>query len=232
MSGQDGERAPTSSPGQFALSRALATACADGELAHRCVNTALRSAGLTAMPEEMESLLQFALEHLEPVLAEELGPRMARTMMEDLEEEIHRVRRSTVRMARVALKRVPTPAMPKTVPPTPVPTVRSPAPRESLPVTRPVVALVDDDRWSRSSLARTLLQAGCDVLPLDSPRDLIESFVDAAPDTHVDVVVIDAREPRAPEAIAALLHALPRVRVVERSAPIEAILGAAGIHKR
>lgn len=232
MSGQDGERAPSSSPGQFALSRALAAACADGELAHRCVNAALRSADLVSMPEEMDSLLQFALDHLEPVLAEELGPRIARTMMEDLEEEMHRVRRSTVRMARVALKRVPTPAMPKTVPPTPVPTVRSPAPRESLPVTRPVVALVDEDRWARASLARTLLQAGCDVLPLDTPRDLIESFVDAAPDTHVDVLVIATREAHAPEAIAALLHALPRARVVERSAPIEAVLAAVGIQKR
>lgn len=231
MAGQDGERAPTSSPARWALSKALEATCADSELAQRCIATALRAANLPAVPDEIESLLAFARLSLEPVLAEELGPRTAHAIMQDLEAEIVRVRRSTVRMARVALKRIATPASPVTVPPTPVPTVHSPAPRDSLPAGRPVVAIVDHDRWARASLARALLQAGCDVLPLDGPTELRELFADAE-ETHVDAVVIDHTGSGAAEAIAALLCVLPAAKVLPRDTGSEAIVSLLGVTRR
>lgn len=232
MAGQDGERAPTSSPARSALIKALEATCADPELAQRCIAAALRSARLPAVPDELESLCAFAREHLEPVLGEELGPRTAHAIMEDLGAEIVRVRKSTVRMARVALKRIATPAASLTVPPTPVPTVRSPAPRDSLPASRPVVAVVDHDRWARAALARALLQAGCDVLPLDGPTELRELFADPASETRIDALVIDHTVSGAPEAIAALLCLLPTAKVLPRGTGADAIVSLLGVPRR
>jgi len=233
MSAQDGERAPASSPGPWALSRALANACADSELAQRCLAAALASAAVALVPEDFDALLGFAHQHLEPVLAEELGPRTAQTMIAELEAEIVTVRRSAVRpVARVALKRVPTPAAQNAPPvtestrPPSSPTVHSPAPRDSLPASRPVVGLVDPDRWGRTTIARSLLQAGCDVLPLDGPTELLEMFTRGT-DARIDVLVIDLGESGAAEAIAAMLAVLPLARVLPRGTALGAIVEVA-----
>jgi CheY-like chemotaxis protein len=55
-------------------------------------------------------------------------------------------------------------------------------------VLRPAVALVDGDRFGRSSLARALVQAQCDVTVLDGVVDLVKILEGTEP---VDVLVTD-----------------------------------------
>ncbi len=183
------------SPAQWALARMLDAAFDDRESADRIVDGALESAGRSTLPEASEELLAFGREHLCPMLAEELGPRLVAALFEDLVAELSQLRRSDTRLAspRTILSNVP----PLTVPPitevpASLPTIQSPAPTDSSAL-RKVVAVVERDRWTRASVARVLVQCGFDVLPLDTPDDLLNAKVDAvlfvgsAPSGHVAV---------------------------------------------
>ncbi|MGZ3453772.1 MAG: hypothetical protein ACXVEF_29475 [Polyangiales bacterium] len=211
-------------PAQWALARMLDAAFDDPEAAQRCVELALKNASRRTIPESLEELLQFGREHLVPVLAEELGPRIVAMLFEDLTNELGNLRRSEVRFAPTprAFRRPSTapritlsPA--SEVPPSSGPslnTIQSPAPRESLPAAaRPVVAIVEGDRWRRAPIARALVQGGCDVLPLDSSA----AALDHLPRGHaerIDVVVMEIVAEDDRLLLRQLVSRFPSVRVI------------------
>lgn len=207
MAGSPEPRA--TSPAQFALGRMLDAAFDDRESAGRIVARALGNAGRSELPENTEELLAFGREHLCPLLAEELGPRLVAALFEDLVAELSNLRRSDTRLA-AQPRRVISNAPRLTVPPitevpASLPTIHSPAPNESSAL-RKVVAVVEKDRWTRASVARVLVQCGFDVLPLDAPDELVNANVDAvlfvgtAPSGHV-AIARDASSTQIAEAV-------------------------------
>jgi hypothetical protein len=177
MSARRPADATAPSPAQWALARMLDAAFDDPEVAQRCVELALKSASRITIPDGVEELLAFGREHLVPVLSDELGPRIVAMLFEDLVTDLRKLRKSEIRFAPVprAFRRSSTVPRLTLSPASEVPssrpsltTIQSPAPRDSLPAGRPVVALVEGDRWRRAPIARQLVQNGCDVLPLDS----------------------------------------------------------------
>jgi hypothetical protein len=186
-------------PAQWALARMLDAAFDDPEQAQRCVEIALKNASRRTIPEGVEDLLQFGREHLVPVLAEELGPRIVQMLFEDLASELGKLRRSDVRFAPAprAFRRPSTaprvtlsPASEVPVSSRPLNTIQSPAPRDSLPAQRPVVAIVEGDRWRRAPIARALVQGGCDVLPLDSSAAALDHLHRGHAE-RIDVVILE-----------------------------------------
>ena len=100
------------------------------------------------------------------------------------------------------------PAALRDAPPPPEPSSVSPpitrrARREH--VVRPAVALVDGDRFGRSSLARALVQAQCDVTVLDCVADLVKILEGTDP---LDVLVTDVDD----NEIDGVLEAMGRFR--------------------
>lgn len=161
----------------------LEAAFDDREAAARCVELALVRANRETIPVNTEELLAFGREHLCPVLAEELGPRIVQALFDDLAAELASLRRSDTRVV-AALGRIAASSIPRlTVPPITevpqsLPTIQSPAPTDDV-ATRKVIALVERDRWTRAMIARVLVQTGFDVLPLDNTDELINAKVDA-----------------------------------------------------
>ncbi len=211
-----------SSDAQTALARMLEAAFDEPELAERCITAALLDAGRDDVPADTEELLAFGREHLVPILAEELGPRIVSMLFEDLVSDLARLRRSDIRLTD------PTPRAlgalgPLTLPPlrdfeqrphTPAPTMHSPAPRESLPAIRAVVAIIESDRWVRAPIARGLVQAGYDVLPLDSATSLLDLFRDGEASERIDVVVTEVTSPEDAAVLRELRLRRPNARVV------------------
>jgi hypothetical protein len=72
-------------------------------------------------------------------------------------------------------------------------------------VVRPAVAVVDGDRFGRSSLARALVQAQCDVTVLDGVGDLVK-FLEGSDPLDVLVTDVDCDE------IEAVLQSMQRLR--------------------
>lgn len=172
MSARTRSAAPT--PAQWALSRMLEAAFDDADSAARCIELALVGAGRHTVPESVEDLLDFGREHLCPILAEELGPRIVQALFDDLIAELNALRRSDTRVS--ALR--PLESGISGLAGGNLPTIQSPAPSEDDGV-RKVIALVERDRWTRAAVARVLVQSGFDVLPLDTTDDLSEVEVDA-----------------------------------------------------
>lgn len=221
-------------PTASALVDRLIAACVDRELALRCLGLAMGEAGWYELPEDATALLAFVHEYLEPALAEELGPRTARTMVQDLEEDALNQRYSGVRAVQARVDTDPMgghghnltarpPAAPTTRPPPPAPPLTAAEPRR-----RPTVAVVDADRFRRASLARALLSAGCDVVPFDDASELLRLFGPAGPDARLDAVVLDRHEPDAEDALAALRAAFPHAPVLPRSSTTLAVRRALG----
>lgn len=210
------------SPARWALSQMLEAAFDDHESMRRTLDVALRGAARTTLPESIDDVLAFARDHLQPLLAEELGPRTVQMLLDDLCAELSRMRRSSVRMARVALRRIASPVEPLTLGPVSEghPTIRSPEPNEALPSERPLVAIADGDRWARAPIARALLQAGFDVLPLEGPADLLDVCACGDLQRRFDALIIDPDAPDAEAAVAALHTLRPAVRVLSRALPV------------
>ncbi|MBI2391562.1 MAG: hypothetical protein HYV09_18385 [Deltaproteobacteria bacterium] len=214
------------SPARWALTQMLEAAFDDRESMRRCLDAALRSAGRTTLPESIDDVLAFARAHLQPLLAEELGPRTVQMLLDDLCTELSRMRRSSVRMARVALRRIASPVEPLTLGPVSEahPTIRSPEPDETLPSERPLVAIADGDRWARAPIARALLKAGFDVLPLEGPTDLLDVCARGDLQGRFDALIIDPDAPDADAAIAALHTLRPSVRVLSRALSVDELV--------
>lgn len=169
------------SAAQWALARMLDAAFDDKDIAARAVELALKNAGRRTIPDSIDEMLVFGREHLCPVLADELGPRLVQALFDDLIGELGNLRRSEMRFAAPRRMKSSVPRLtvpPITEVPRPLPTMLSPAPNGE-GGTRKVVAIVEQDRWTRASVARVLVQAGFDVLPLDSEAELASATVDA-----------------------------------------------------
>jgi len=216
------------SPAQWALARMLDAAFDDPEMAARCMELSLTHAGRRTVPSAVEEMLAFGREHLLPIMAEELGPRIVQALFDDLAAELALLRRSDVHTAmprpfKSSLPRLTVPPVISELPS--APTIQSPAPSEDA-VTRPVIAIVEEDRWTRASLARVLVQGGCDVLPLDGPSALADLSYD------IDVIVIDVSDVEL-RAVRVLREKRPALRVLAwtKLEAIEAgrLLGEAGI---
>lgn len=192
------------SPAQWALARLLDAAFDDADLAERCLERALRDANRVTVPDRVDDLLVFGRGHLVPILAEELGPRLAATLFEDLEHELVKLRKSDARVAPPRAFRRPStaprltvpavdrsPAIATEAPRSPLPTIQSPEPRDSLPADRPVLALVEGDGFARAPVARALVRAGFDVLPLDSPAAVLDFCHRESTRTRIHVVVVE-----------------------------------------
>lgn len=212
------------SPAQWALARMLDAAFDDPDVANRCIELALKNAGRLTIPETVDELLRFGREHLVPVLSDELGPRIVSMLFEDLANELGKLRRSDMRLAVTPRQfRQPSTIPRLTVPPITVsevpsssrrnPTIQSPEPRESLPATRPLIAIVESDRWSRAPIARVLVQSGCDVLPLDGSRAALD-HLHRAPSDRIDVVVTEIASSDDALLLRELRARFPAVRVV------------------
>jgi hypothetical protein len=155
-------------------------------------------------------MLAFGRAHLLPIMAEELGPRIVQALFDDLTAELARLRRSDVHSAlprplKSSLPRLTVPPLISEVPRS-NPTIQSPAPTDDQS-TRPVIAIVEADRWTRASIARVLVQSGFDVLPLDGPSGALELPYE------IDVVVIDLGDTEL-EAIKALCVRRPSLRIL------------------
>jgi len=229
MSGSAQNPGVAPSPAQWALARMLDAAFDDREVAARCMELALVNAGRRTVPQAIEEMLSFGREHLLPIMAEELGPRIVQALFDDLAAELARLRRSDIHsaMPRPLKSSIPKLTVPPIISEAPRsnPTIQSPAPNEDAS-TRPVIAIVEADRWARASLARVLVQSGFDVLPLDAPTGAIDLPYE------IDVIVIDVGESEL-DALSALCQRRPRLRVLAwtklDAADAGQRLGAAGV---
>jgi len=197
------------SPAQWALSRMLDAAFDDRETASRCMNQALTRAGRRTVPESIDEMLAFGREHLLPIMAEELGPRLVAALFEDLTAELMRrsdVHNTTQAPFNSSIPRLTVPPIISEVPRS-SPTIQSPAPGEGVAPTRPVIAIVETDRWTRASIARVLVQGGYDVLPLDTPATLRELPYE------INVLVIEVDDTEL-AALCTLFARRPNLRVV------------------
>ena len=210
MSGSAQNPGVAPSPAQWALARMLDAAFDDREVAARCMELALVNAGRRTVPQASDEMLSFGREHLLPVMAEELGPRIVQALFDDLAAELARLRRSDIHsaMPRPLNSSIPKLTVPPIISEAPRsnPTIQSPAPNEDASA-RPVIAIVEGDRWTRASLARVLVQNGFDVLPLDTPNGALDLPYE------IDVIVIDVGENEL-NALQAFCQNRPRLRVL------------------
>jgi hypothetical protein len=232
------------STAHFAFEQMLTAAFDDDAAARACIASALARAGCDRLPDEPDDLMAFTRDHVVPILTEELGPRLVAMLFEDLVAETAFLRRSETRLAHPigrALRRLTTssglsstatrPANRAKRALAPMPTIQSPEPRDSAPPCRPLVAVAERDRWRRAQVARALVQAGFDVLPLDDLEVLVGAL-EAGEDAPFDLLItdlVDDLEGR----LAALRERRPHLRVLawtDRS-PEEgsSLLAAAGV---
>lgn len=154
------------------------------ERAHEILSSALRTSGQRDLPREPSALCAFARAHLTYGLIDELGPRLAATVIDELTRELLRgegnvsasdhndrddddAPSSSVRGVdgkATALGRIATGR--RSVAEEIVSGVR-PAKTD-----RPRVAIVEPNAFVRSSLSRALVRAGFDVLAIDKIAEL------------------------------------------------------------
>jgi hypothetical protein len=183
------------SPAQWALARMLDAAFDEKDTATRCVELALKNAGRHTIPESIDEVIKFGREHLCPTMAEELGPRLVQALFDDLVADLASLRRSDMRVAAPRRMKSSVPRLtipPITELPRALPTMQSPPPSEESAL-RKVVAIVEQDRWARASVARVLVQSGFDVLPLDSEAELVNAAVDVVVFIGIASTVAGAR---------------------------------------
>ena len=156
------------------------------ERAHELLSSALRASGHRDLPREPAALCGFARAHLTYGLIDELGPRLAATVIDELTRELLRGHSegdvspsnedddhdddgpsSTVRSVdgkSTALGRIATTR--RRVNEEIVSGVRS------AKSDRPRVAIVEPNAFVRASLSRALVRAGLDVLAIDKVAEL------------------------------------------------------------
>ncbi len=180
---------------------------------------AVAVAGHDALPDEAGDLLVFVLGPLRSVLSAEIGPRLARALVEDF----------TAR-----LDDQPEPERPRlgsSAPPQSMPRAVarvSLRPRSSQPVPpERIVLLVDADPVGRASLARALVRARWGVRVVESVEDALDAVRESAP----HAVFVDSTHAAAAEVVGAVAGAAPRALIVVRGpdgAKARACVGAAG----
>jgi CheY-like chemotaxis protein len=233
--------APPASSAQRALMRLLSTALADDARARRAIEAALSAARESSLPLDSLELLAWVREYLIPSVRAEVAPSLVAAMLEDLEAEIENENalddpNSSARMA--ASTRVPPPgvaappeiAFPRDLGPTLASCSPPPVLQAPVNFARPVVILVDPDRFGRAALARALVQGRCDVRVLDSASEVCEALA-SGDDIHVLMTEVDGLEVEL--MLAALVANRPDLPVIVRTnsprAVVEHLLHTAGV---
>lgn len=177
-----------------------------GEERRRAIlREALRSAGVSSFPDDPSDLLAFVRAHLVPILSNEVGPRLATVLLDDIDRATRKeaARRARIRAAE-ANGEPPPPSSSQEAPPS----SREPEPTSSVR-RRFNVLVVDRDRIGASMLARGMLTGGCDVAVAEA------ATLDG--DFLPDVVIVaerDAIDMLPP--LRAFLQARPEVPVLVR----------------
>lgn len=208
-----------------ALQRILETMIPDRAKHTRALTHALSSAGLRELPESFDELLGFVRLHLARYLADPDRPQLIGAILEDFEAEAEHARlgadpNSSSRMA--VATRVPAPRLladlvashlhPEPEPESERIHAAPQAPHKNVAFReRPAVLVIERDRFKRAALARTLVQACCDVTVLESADDAIEFFHAREP---LDLLVIDVDAQGAEAIVSALVGARPGVPVL------------------
>jgi hypothetical protein len=176
----------------------LTAAYGSGEVAEAALMQALVRAGRQTLPETPADIVSFARGCLLEILRVDIGPSRALTLVDDF-------------LSRVLKVDAPKPSEPlsSTLRPVARITLR---PSASLSAAKPSVLLVDPDRIRRSTLARALIRAQCDVTAVDA----VEEVIDALGGTSVDVAIVDLLSPWTPFVVDALAALCPRLLVIGR----------------
>lgn len=223
-------------PAQRALTALLRAAFEDEARATLAMRDALTSSGLSAVPEESHALLSFVRDHVAHRLAEELGPRMAQALIEELRVALEAdpswpkpVQSVVPARDKAAASTLPSP--PKAQPLRASPTLMSGMREGSVGWTvtathKPRVLLWEPNRLLRSTLARSLVGARCDVVAPDEKGALRDAL--AATDS-LQALIIDADETALAELLLLVTTHRPDLPVVvwtDRPAPAIAAICA------
>ncbi len=212
---------PPASSAQRALLRLLTTALADDGKARRAIHEALVEARESSLPIDSVELLEFVKAYLVPHMQREVGPKLVAAMLEDLEALIEHEKAGDSSSRMAISTRMPPPGeqappeieFPRDAPPPDLEPMPPPK-RVEMSESRPVVILLDTDRFGRAALARALVQGRCDVQVLDSPAEVVEVLRGNAP-VHVLLTEIDGLELDA--IFAALVETRPELPVIVRT---------------
>ena len=137
----------------------LEAACGTREAAISVLRLALVRAGLDGVPDAPDQTLLFVRAHLIGKLSEDVGPRLAMALVDDLVERLEAAPTSGVVAA------VPSSSALRAAP------VSS---RSSARPVRGILLLVDMDSYRRASLARLLVPVRWDVRTASSHEDLVD----------------------------------------------------------
>lgn len=190
--------------------RALDLAFGDENSGRVLIQAALRSARRATLPNDPEAVLNFVRAHMMSTLTEELGPRVTSALLDQLDEDLRR-------------EQVP-PSTRRAV--DEVPVITSEVPKSSGVRLRSSVLLVDDDRFARSNLARTLITNSCDVCAAETPLDV------RSQDSRLDVAIINMNIAEVAAVLGALLAKAPDIRIIAiatDAAAADALLRAASV---
>jgi hypothetical protein len=193
-----GEHAAVQSPEQALLSL-LQLACGSYESALDVLGRSLARAGVDRLPRSASAVVAFVRGHVLQVLKDEVGPRLATALRDDLVAALG--------------EQLPT-AERITIPPSSVARAVQPAHPASVPrgAGTPLdVALVDADCVGRAALARALVRERWNVTVVDS-----EEPPDGAPDP-LDVALVDAAHPAAQAVLESIVRSHPGLAVVVRT---------------
>ncbi len=178
------------------LLQLLEGACGSREAAVSALRLALVQAELDGVPDAPEDTLVFVRAHLLSRLSEDIGPRLAMALVDDLVERLEAFPESGV----VA---VPSPSSAHWVAVTSV--------RSSAQPVRGILVIVDEDSLQRASLARVLVPARWDVRTASSQ----EGLVDVARESEDPVAVVVAVEhPSAEVIVRAAIASWPGAAVI------------------
>ena len=193
------------------------------------LHQALSAAGLADLPTSSAEILEFAREHLLPVLADQLGARAAIAFMASATSRIGPRESDAPPSARRPIARV---QVRSSAP------VDKPAPAHTAAIvgsvseaTRGVWLLVEQDPVARVALARALVQCRLGVRVIDTMSDLSTALASAEP---IDAAVVDAQHPSAVTIVHALAQHRPDLVIVARAcdeAPVHEALTRLGIRR-
>lgn len=170
--------------------RALDLAFGDDNSGRVLVHAALRSARRATLPEDPDAVLDFVRAHMMGALMEELGPRVVSALLEQLDEDLHQAPPSERRAIEDH------------------PVVTSEVPKSSGVRLRSCVLLIDEDRFARSNLARTLITSSCDVSAAETPLDV------RSVEGRIDVAIVSMNVPDVAAVLGALRAKTPDIRVI------------------
>jgi hypothetical protein len=231
-----GERDDRSTPGdpREVLRRLVALALGDETSANLTIAVALRVARRKTLPRGRHELLAFVERHLHGELRDQLGPRLAAAVLDDLaaalderpmsepapdmDEGAERHERATMRA-------------PDAVPPVAAKPVRQAVrieddARSTATSARRAVLVIDADRIARVDLSRALIRADCEVTVRDSCSGAMRGA------DGYDVIVTDIDGVAIDELIEAFVENTPSCAVIAWTKRVDrarAMFRAAGL---